>query len=187
MKFYLRFLLTVPLIALTFSYCKLHNPDEQCEGLANLIINLFFYLFVLIALILALAGTFRKTQLLKTKFEPIILTIVIFTLLTAITFFSFKGHTNGEKWIYGENKKSSGSLSSQNLTLKSNGNFTINLNEADFSCSISGSYLKKGDTILLDQAATAKTNSQITSIYLLKKNDLKPLIDTINKITFSIQ
>jgi hypothetical protein len=176
----------VPLIILTFGYCKLHNPDEQCEGLANVMIDLFFYIFLLVTIILALVGTFRKTRLLKTKFEPITFSITILTLLILVIFSFLTGHTNGEKWIYAENKNSIHSLSKQDLTLRKNGNFTINLIEADFSCSISGSYVKNRDTIILDQTAIERTNSQMTSMYLLKSNELVPLLDTINKITFSI-
>ena len=185
-KLYVRLLLTVPLIILTFCYCKLYNPDEQCGGLANVMIDLFFYIFLLVTIIFALIGAFRKTQLLKTKFEPITLSILILTLLILVTCSFLTGHTNGEKWIYAANKKSIHTLSKQSLTLRKNGNFTVNLDEVDFSCSISGSYIKDRDTILLNQAAIDKTNAQMTSIYLLKSNELIPLLDTINKITFLI-
>lgn len=38
----------------------------------------------------------------------------------------------------------------------------------------------------LDQAAIDRTDSKITSMYLMKSNELIPLLDTINKITFKI-
>lgn len=186
MKLYSRLLLVVPLIILTFGYCKLHNPDEQCEGLANIMIDLFFYISLLVTIILSLVGTFRKTQLLKTKFEPITFSITILTLLILAIFSFLPGHTSGERWIYAVNKDSLHSLSKQDLTLRKNGNFTVNLNEVDFGCSISGSYLKNRDTIILDQTAIERTNSQMTSMYLMESNELVPLLDTINKITFSI-
>jgi hypothetical protein len=188
LKLYSRLLLVVPLIVLTFGYCKLHNPDERCEGLANIMIDLFFYISLLVTIILSLVGTFRKTQLLKTKFEPITFLIIILTLLILVIFAFLPGHTKGEKWIYAENKNSTHTVSKQNLTLRKNGNFTVDLIEADFNCSISGSYLKKGDTILLDQVTIDRTypDSKMTSTYLMKSNELIPLFDTINKTTFNI-
>ena len=108
------------------------------------------------------------------------------TIIILVIFSFLPGHTNGEKWIYAVNKDSLHSLSKQDLTLRKNGNFTVNLNEVDFACSISGSYVKNRATIILDQTAIDRTNSKMTSMYLLTSNELVPLLDTINKITFSI-
>ena len=151
-------------------------------------IDLFFYISLLVTIILSLVGTFRKTQLLKTKFEPITFSITILTLFILVIFAFLPGHTNGEKWIYAENENSTHLVSKQNFTLRKNGNFTVDLIEADFGCSISGSYLKKGDTILLDQATIDRTHpdSKMSSTYLMKSNELIPLFDTINKTTFNI-
>ncbi len=188
MKLYSRLLLVAPLIILTFGYCKLHNPDEQCEGLVNKLIDLFFYIALLVTITLALVGAFRITRLLKNKFEPITFSVTILTLLILIIFSFLPGHTCGEKWIYAENINPVHLVSKQSLALRKNGNFTIGLIEADFSCSISGSYLKKGDTIFLDRATIDRTHqdSKMTSIYLMKSNELTPLFDTINKTTFNI-
>jgi hypothetical protein len=177
----------IPLITLTFGYCKSHDPDEQCSGLADMMINILFYISFLVTIILSLVGTFRKTQLLKTKFEPITFSVTTLTLLILVIFSLLPGHTKGEKWIFAESKNSIHSVSKQNLTLRKNGNFTIDLIEADFGCSISGHYTKKSDTIILDQAAIDKSDSQMTSMYLMKSNELIPLLVTTNKITFSIR
>ena len=171
---------------MTFGYCKFNNPDEKCQGLANLMFDGFFIILFLISLILALRGIFRKRKLNKTKFEPITLSITTVTFIILIFYPLLVGHTRGDKWISAENKDTTQLISRQNLTLRKNGNFTVDLIEADFSCSISGKYKKAGDTILLDEATIHRTNSKITSKYLLQKNDLVPLIDTINKITFKI-
>lgn len=187
LKFYSRLLLTIPFIIVTFGYCKLNNPDEKCQGLANLMLDGFFIILFLISLILALRGIFHKRKLNKTKFEPIFtLSITTVTFIILIFYQFLGGHTRGVKWISAENKDTTQLISKQNLTLRKNGNFTVDLVEADFGCSISGKYKKVGDTILLDEATIDRTNSKITSKYLIQKNELVPLIDTINKITFKI-
>jgi len=186
LKFYSRLLLTIPFIIVTIGYCKFNNPDEKCQGLANLMLNGFFILLLLTTLILALRGIFRKRKLNKTKFEPITFSITTVTFIILILYPLLAGHTRGVKWISAENKDYTQLISRQNLTLRKNGNFTVNLIEADFSCSISGKYKKVGDTILLDEATIDRTNSKIASKYLIQKNELVPLIDTINKITFKI-
>jgi hypothetical protein len=154
--------------------------------MANFMISGFFIFLLLITIVIALIGIFHKQRIQKTKFEPITLLITVLTLITLIFFPLLTGHTKGEKWIEAVNKDSTHLISKQNLTLRKNGNFTIDLIEADFGCSISGTYKKSADTILLDQASIDKTNSKITSMYLMKLNELVPLFDTINKITFKI-
>ena len=171
---------------MTLGYCKFNDPDEKCKGLANSMFNGFFILLLLTSLILALRGVFRKRKLKKTKFEPITFSITSVTFIILIFYPLLAGHTRGVKWISAENKDKSQLTSKQNLTLRKNGNFTVDLVEADFSCSISGKYKKAGDTVLLDEATIDRTNSKITSKYLIQKNEIVPLIDTINKITFKI-
>jgi hypothetical protein len=170
----------------TIGYCKFNNPDEKCQGLANLMFDGFFILLLLTTVILALRGIFRKRKLNKTKFEPITFSITTVTFIILIFYPLLAGHTRGVKWISAENKDNTQLTSRQNLTLRKNGNFTVDLIEADFSCSISGKYKKVGDTILLDEATIDRTNSKIASRYLIQKKELVPLIDTINKITFKI-
>lgn len=132
-------------------------------------------------------GIFRKRKLNKTKFEPVTLSITTVTFIILIFYPLLAGHTRGVKWISAENKDKTQLISRQTLTLRKNGNFTVDLVEADFSCSISGKYKKVGDTILLDEATIERTNSKIASTYLVQKSQLVPLIDTINKITFKIE
>lgn len=146
----------------------------------------FFILLLLSSLILALRGIFRKRKLNKTKFEPITLSITTVAFIILIFYPLLGGHTRGIKWISAKNKDTTQLTSRQNLTLRKNGNFTVDLIEADFSCSISGNYKKVDDTILLDQATIDRANSKIASRYLIQKNELVPLIDTVNKITFKI-
>src|SRR5258708_19109533 len=100
MKLYSRLLLIIPLIILTSVYCKFHNPDEECQGLANLMIDGLFYILLFTTMVLAAIGVFRKRQLEKTKFEPITFSISILALLIMVIDSLLLGHTNGEKWIY---------------------------------------------------------------------------------------
>ncbi|RNI31747.1 hypothetical protein EFY79_21085 [Hanamia caeni] len=153
--------------------------------MANFMINGFFIFLLVITIVTALIGIFHRQRIQKTKSELITLLITVLTFITLIFYPLLTGHTKGEKWIEAVNKDSTHSISKENLTLRKNGNFTIDLIEADFG-SISGTYNKSADTIFLEQASIDKTNSKITSKYLMKLNELVPLFDTINKIKFKI-
>jgi high-affinity K+ transport system ATPase subunit B len=186
-KFYKRLLLTIPFIIVTIWYCRFNDPDEKCEGLANLMIKGFFIFLLLVTIIIALIGIFHRQRLQKTKFEPISLSITILTFLILIFCTFSSGHTKGQKWIEAENKEAVKQVSKQNLTLRKNGNFTIDLIEIEFGCSISGTFKKNKDTIILDKETVDKTNRRITTTYLIKSNEIVPLYDTVNKITFRIK
>lgn len=172
---------------LTIAFCILHNPDTDCNGLANMMTDTIFYALLVITITLALTGIFRKRQSNKFKAEPISALLLIISLLILVFYANLEGHTNGEKWLTAGYTQTGNSLSTQKLLLRKNGDFTISLYEADFGCDISGSFTKKGDTIYLDEASVAKTNPNISSVYLMQSNKLIPLLDTINKITFTIK
>jgi hypothetical protein len=171
----------------TLAYCKFNNPDEKCQGLVDLMINGFFIILFIITIILALIGIFRRQQLQKTQFEPITISITILTFIILIFNVFSNRHNSGEKWIEAVNRDSTNVISKQILTLRKNGNFTVDLIEADFGCSISGIFKKSGDTIILSQKTIDKTNPRMTTTYLLKSNEIIPLFDTVNKITFRIK
>jgi len=99
---------------------------------------------------------------------------------------TFRGHTNGDKWILAESKKDDDGLESHILILRKNGNFTVNSNYIDFGSSTSGSYKKNGDTIILDRSAVDRAAEEITTVYLIKSGELIPLFDTTNKWTFKV-
>ncbi len=186
MKLFARFLLTVPFVVVAFGYYNFADPDENCQGLADLIIDVVFYIFLLLTGILAFVGTLRKRQSEKLKAEPITFSITLFTVLFLLYNSTLRGHTNGDKWIYSQSKNSNDLYSSQTLTLRKNGNFTVDLNDVDFGCSLSGSYKKTGDTIFLDKKTIDRTDSRMTTIYLIKSTEIVPLFDTMNKRTFTI-
>jgi hypothetical protein len=186
MKLYKRLLMTTPFVAFAFAYYKFWNPDYSCQGMADIAINFIFYPLLIITVILALVGAVRKRQSANLKAEPITLSIILLTILFLIYNSTLRGHTNGDKWICAESKNSS-LLSTQDLTLRKNGNFTVDLNHADFGCSISGRYKKSGDTIVLEEAAINRTDEKMTTTYLVRSNQLIPLLDTANKTTFDIK
>ena len=183
MKLYLRLLLTIPFVVVTYGYYKIANPDEICNGPLSAIIILVIYAFLLLTGILAAIAIFRKRQSDKPTPEPIAFSISLVTLLFIIYNLTFRGHTNGDKWIYAENKNLNDRLQSQDLTLRKNGNFTFSPNS---DCSFSGDYKKIGDTVIFDKKTIDKTNQEMTTVYLLKSNKLIPLFDTANKITFTV-
>jgi len=53
MKLYLRLLLTIPFVVVTYGYYKIANPDEICNGPLSAIIILVIYAFLLLTGILA--------------------------------------------------------------------------------------------------------------------------------------
>jgi hypothetical protein len=165
----------------------MHNPDVDCDGLVNTITNTSFYILLITTIAIALIAIFRKRQSNKFRADPISLLLVVSSLFTLIFYAKMQGHTNGEKWIAAENRNINHALSTQELLLRKNGHYTIHLYEADFGCSISGSYTKKGDTIFFEEESVVKTSPNISPVYLIQSNKLIPLFDTMNKITFTIR
>jgi glucan phosphoethanolaminetransferase (alkaline phosphatase superfamily) len=104
-KFYKRLLLTIPFIIVTIGYCRFNDPDEKCEGLANLMIKGFFIFLLLVTIIIALIGIFHRQRLQKTKFEPISLSIAILTFLILIFCTFSSGHTKVKNGLKQKIKK----------------------------------------------------------------------------------
>ena|GEM_PF-6712750 len=183
MKLYLRLLLTIPFVVVTFGYYKIANPDAVCNGPISAIIMLILWGLLLLTGVLAAFAMLRKSKVEKQTPEPITLLISVVTLLFVIYNMMFRGHRNGDKWIYAENINSNDWQESKHLTLRKNGNFTFSPNS---DCAFSGEFKKIGDTIILDKKTIDMTANEMATVYLLKSNKLLPLFDTANKITFNI-
>ncbi|MGN6437612.1 MAG: hypothetical protein ACTHMM_13815 [Agriterribacter sp.] len=183
MKSYLRLLQTIPFVVVTYGYYKIANPDEICNSPLSAIIILAIYCFLLLTGILATMATFGKRQSDRRTPEPFSLSILLITLLFISYNLTLRGHRNGEKWIYAENKNASDMLEPKGLTLRRNGNFTFYPNN---DCAFSGEYKKMGDTIVFNKEMIDKAIPEMTTIYLMKSSKLVPLFDTANKITFTI-
>jgi hypothetical protein len=187
MKLHVRLFLTIPFVIVVFGYYNIFNPDEVCIGgpIDQIIILIAFSLLIVTG-ILALVATLRKKHSDKPTPEPISLSISLITLLFLIYDLTFRGHTKGDEWIYAENKDIKQISFSQNLTLRKNGNFTVGLTDPYLDCSFSGKYKKVGDTIILDKEIISKTSGKLAAIYLLQSDKIVPLVDTTNKIVFTV-
>lgn len=183
MKGYVRVLLTIPFVVVTYGYYKVVNPDEYCNGPLSAMIILAIYSFLLLTGVLAGVATFRKRQYDKQTPEPISLFILVIALLFILYNLTLRGHRNGEVWIHAENKNLQAGLEPQGLTLRKNGNFTFNPNS---DCAFSGEYKKIGDTIIINKESTSKGIPEIAPTYIVKSSKLIPLVDTTDKITFTI-
>lgn len=185
MKIYTRLLLTVPFAIVIYEFCKFNDPDDRCSGIADLITEILFYATLLVTIVFAFVGALRNRPIDKLRFSPIPLVTIIFSILALVYNSFFRGHTTGAKWLYAESKIST-KISGQDLILRKNGNFTFNIIDVDFSCSISGKYKQKGDTILFDKETVDKTALKLATTYLLGPDALVPVRDTINKTVFKI-
>lgn len=181
MKLHKRLLLTLPFIVVTFGFYKLSNPDAVCKGPISAIVMLISLGLLLLTGILAAIATLRKGQFDKPRPDPITLSISMITLLFIIYSMTIRGHRKGDIWIEAENKNLNNWQESKWLTLRKNGNFTFSPN-AD--CAFSGGFRKTGDTIILDKNTIGI--NEISSVYLLKSNELVPLSDTTSKIIFTV-
>jgi hypothetical protein len=183
MKRYVRFLLTIPFVVVTYGYYKVVNPDKYCNGPLSAIIILAIYGFLLLTGILAAVATFKKRHSDKQTPEPISLSVSMITLLFILYNLTLRGHKNGDIWINAENRNLQAGLEPQGLTLRKNGNFTFNPNS---DCSFSGEYRKIGDTIIFNKESNRKEIPEIASNYIVTSSKLIPLFDTTDKITFTI-
>ena len=162
---------------MTFLYLKLNLADNGCWGLIEGMYTVILFILFAVTIPIAFGATLRKRQINNRKPEPIALTISILTLFVLIGGKFFGEDFKGRTWIYAETSRQN--LSTQNLKLRTNGTFKLDLNEADFSCYFSGLYRQHGDTILLDKDIINQTHSLLTTQYLLTETLLKPI--TINQ------
>lgn len=175
MKLIIRLLLTLPFIIVTTLYLKLNLADNGCWGLIEGLYTIVLYIFFVVTIPLAIWATLRKRQIKDGKPEPVTLTIFILTLSVLIGGKNFGEHFKGDTWIYAETSRQN--LSTQNLTLRTNGKFKVELNEADFSCYFTGEYLKHKDTLILAKYVIDQTDSLLTTKYLVAGTLLKPISD----------
>ena len=177
----------MPFVFIAYGYYKTFNPDEKCiGGVIDVLILLVFYGLLFLFGMLALVGIFWKRQGEKLFFEPISFTLALATVFLLGYHLTFRGHTIGDEWIVAQNRDTPGSLSTQTIALRRNGNFTVTLYNADLDCSFSGKYKHSGDTIFLDNKTIGKTDESLTTVYLIRPGKLIPLFDTANKRTFHI-
>ena len=186
MKLILRRFYAVPFIIVAFLTLAVKNPDNNCYGLADLMLDIIWYGLIVLTGVFAIVGCFRQHKTGNLKIEPITLLVITIAILAIVYNFTLRGHSHGEIWIFAESKKSKSSTSSYGILLRKNNNFTITNHYLDFGCSFSGQYQKHGDTIKLNQEIVDKGDERFTATYLLKENYLIPLIDTTNKFHFKI-
>jgi hypothetical protein len=186
LKLAIRLLLTLPFVLVTLVYHYFNDPDNICQGLADMVRNALLYVFLLVTLTLAAFANFKKRQHTNLKFEPISMTLTILTLILLGYSFFDRGHTTGETYLTAENRTVNLGSERQVLTLRKNGNFTITFNATDFSCSVSSIYKQVGDTIIFDKSIIDKTASSVTTKYLIKGKQIIPISDTTDKILFNI-
>lgn len=187
MNLFVRLFLTIPFVFVTFLYYKTYDPDQRCiGGFIDTMILLVFYGFLLLTGLLAGIATLRKRQSENLNVEPITCFISFSTLLFLGYSLTLRGHTKGADWIHAESNDSNNQFSTRTLTLRENGNFTVDLNNINLECSISGSYEKNGDTLFLDSKTISKTDEKMATVYLMKSDRLIPLFDTTDKRIFNI-
>jgi hypothetical protein len=186
LKLVKRLLLTLPFVLVTLVYNYFNDPDDMCQGLADMVRNVLLYTFLLLTLTLAVFAISEKQQFANLKFEPFSMTVTILTLIFLLFSFFYRGHTNGEIYLTAENKTARPINEKQVLTLRKNGNFTITFSETDFSCSVSSIYKQVGDTIIFDNSIIDKTASKMTTKYLIKEKQIIPISDTTDKIFFNV-
>ena len=160
---------------MTYFYLRFSLADNGCSGLMDLFFDGFFFILFVVSIVLSFRATLRKRELYKRKPEPITLTITLVALLILIIGKAFGDDFKGSKWIYAETSRQQ--LSTQNLTLRKNGTFKVDLNEIEFSCYFSGQYQNRGDTIILDKDIIEQTHSLLTTKYLLLDTLLIPVND----------
>lgn len=180
-----RLLLILPIALFAILHYQTFNPDEQVYGLVHFgQKGLFIFLF-LIALTTSCFALLMPQHPRKIKYEILLFTIFSISILTIIYTLTLRGHTSGKSCLVAENDSSSTDL--KTLTLKENGNFTLSLSAVDFGVDYSGEYIRRGDTLFLDQEVIDKTDEQIASIYMIQDSTLKPIANASQFISFKVK
>jgi energy-coupling factor transporter transmembrane protein EcfT len=174
MKLYIRLVLTFPLLFITLIYLRYRDPDDACSGM----MDLFFDLVIIICSLFALLAIFLKRKAKKFIAEPISLIIYTFAALIVLFVSIYPGHTTGKIWFTAKSADNQNLVESKTLTIRQNGNFTFEFVDADFGCTISGSYKKSGDTIFIDDKGMEKIGREADAAYIITKNKLIPVKGT---------
>ena len=179
-----RFLLILPVALFAILHYWAFNPDEQAYGLVHFgLKGLFFFLFI-VALILSYFSLLVPHHRRKIKLEILLFTIFSISILTILYTLTLRGHTSGKTWLVADNDHLTDLTT---LTLKENGNFTISLSAIDFGVDYSGEYIRRGDTLFVDQKVITKTNQQIASIYVIQDSTLNPISKDSQFISFKVK
>jgi len=179
-----RLLLILPVALFAILHYWAFNPDEQAYGLLHFGLKVLFTFLFLIALAISFFALLIPHHHRKIKFEILLFTIFSISIFTILYTLTLRGHTSGKRWLVADN----GHLTDlTTLTLKENGNFTISLSAADFGVDYSGEYIRRGDTLFIDQKVIAKTNQQIASIYVIQDSLLNPVLKDSQFISFKVK
>jgi hypothetical protein len=177
MRLYLRLLLTLPFVLLSFFYCKNEFADNSCRGLIELLLQ--WTLFP-ITFFLSAVAIFLKRKVHKFKPEPYSLTVTVTPLICFWILSAFSDSLKGAIWIKAEDKKTFHRSPFYDLTLRKNGRFTLLQGSADFGCYFSGDYQIHDDTLIFDNKVITETDTRMTARYLMHQDKLLSIPEILN-------
>lgn len=173
-----RLLLVLPLTVVTFLYLQLRLAKNGCLGLIEFAYTIALLILIFITVVLAFVAIFYKRKDTKILAEPFALALTLITLAALFSGEYLGDILKGTIWLKAKTHNDISEKASEELILRSNGTFTVYLNEDDFACHATGSYKNNHDTLVFDKETVAQTNDKLTTHYLIKSNKLLPVVDT---------
>lgn len=186
MKLYLRIILNVPLIVFATVRLVFHNPDIQCFGMLDIFLTIAFYLLLFLFVALAFIGSVWKRKAGQTSFEPFSLGMLVISSLVLAWVAFYPGHSTGTKYLYAEGGNDH-HFTKKALTLRTNGNYTLNEASTDIGCEFSGRYFIRRDTIFLGDPGADEITDHLTPTYIVKTGQLIPLAETGSSTVLTIK
>jgi hypothetical protein len=180
MKFLPKFYTSIPLVILGGLLINLFIPgDDDCRGIAEAMeffgLSGAYLLYFLIIISISIYKYYKKDQ--KVNSVPLIVT----ALLIVISFFlpeaNGSSFFNSPTKLYAYRKACIKFFCFSNLELKENGKFVVYESGEDFSCTHRGTYVLKGDTVIIQRDLFKATDSAFSNKYFIdtQKGKLYPI------------
>ena len=175
---------TIPFLIFSYFYLDLNLSEELCWGMIQSIGSIALLLGTIVAGVFALQLAFRKRQKEKMKFEPITLVIVLLTISILIVCRIWGDDFKGRIWLDAEVTNNAFPVQKHTLILRKNGNYKVQVNEIEWTCSYTGQYSIKGDTLILNNEIAKRADSNFIEKYIFSDDKLIPLknnLDTLKR------
>jgi hypothetical protein len=170
-----RILRCLPFLGASYLLIQVRVKEEGCWGPIESFYTLLLLVAVIITGSIAILAAFRKSKADELSFEPVTLSIILI-VSSAIVFSKVASEKiRGDAILIAQVANTDFSFAKHNLQLRSSGKYLLELQEVEWACTYGGSFTLTGDTLILNDATAAETDSNFVEKYLVDGDRLIPL------------
>jgi hypothetical protein len=170
-----KYIPTIIILFFGFFQLKSQLPLDGCNGMIGYLMSLFRWIIIITILGFVTFSWLAKTERPKYNYSPLIATTIIAMLSVVVSWSSENVFINKDLLI--ATKKNDYAPRTQQITLKENGKYSVELHYIEWTCKYSGNYTRTNDSLKLDNSIISQTDSAFNNLYLftLDRNFLQPI------------